>query len=243
MVSDESTLRPTSRGEVVRTLYSRLRTTFEWSGIVAIVFQAIVLALAFGTGAGLLLLLVGSLVTAASFLENSRRDSNCKDSEPRSWRNALANAGVATGFGALSLLMSSTQGRAIFAVGSVASLAASFSDSLSHEIGVMCGGKPRLITTWRLVEPGENGGVSLVGSVVGIIAAFGLAALAILVGVIGLRGALVAGIAACAGNLIDSILGATVERRGRLGNNGVNFSAAFSSAVLVLLVLLVLNLT
>ena len=243
MVSNESTLRPNSRGRAIRILYFRLRSTFEWSGVLAVVIQALILAIAFGTGAALLLLLVGLLVTAASSLERTQPRAEPKNTEPRSWRNAIANAGVATGFAAVSLLTSSTQTRAMFAVGSVASLAASLSDSLSHELGVLFGGRPRLITTWDHVEPGENGGVSLVGSAVGIVSAFALAAIATFVGVISVRGALVAATAACAGNLIDSLLGATAERSGWLGNNGVNFSAVFSSGALVLFVFLVLNFT
>jgi len=226
----------------VKSLYARLRTTFEWSGIVAVVIQAIVLAIAFGMGAGLLLLVVASVVTAASLLESSRGGSACKVSEPRSWRNAVANAGIATAFAALSLT-APIQLKALFAVASVASLAASLSDSLSHEVGILFGGKPRLITTWKRVEAGENGAVSLMGTAVGIASAFALAYLGILVDIIGVRGALVAAIAACAGNLIDSILGATVERRGWLGNDGVNFSAVLSSGILVLMVFLVLNFT
>ena len=38
-------------------------------------------------------------------------------------------------------------------------------------------------------------------------------------------------VAAFLGTIVDSLLGATVERPGRLGNNGVNFSStAFSAA-------------
>lgn len=243
MVSNESALKLISNVGAVRSFYSRLRTTVEWSGVVAILIQALILGLAFGKAAALLLFVVASLVTGASLLGNRRNDLVCKFDEPRSWRNALANAGVATGFAALSLLMSSTGLRAIFAVGSVASLAASLSDSLSHEIGVLCGGKPRLITTWNCVEPGENGGVSLAGSLIGIVSAFGLAGLGMFLHVIGTRGALLAAIAACLGNLIDSILGATIERKGWMGNNGVNFSAVFSSGVFVLIVFFVLNFT
>ena len=189
-----------------------------------------------------MLLVAAALVTAAQLLENSRRDSVAPISEPRNWRNALANAGVATGYALLSLLSSSTQLRSAFVIGAVATLAASLSDSLSHGIGVVFGGKPRLITTWQLVEPGENGGVSLAGSAVGIVSAFGFAALAVFVGLVGWPGALLAATGACAGNLIDSLLGATVERRGLMANEGVNFSAVSFAGAIVLLAFFTLNL-
>lgn len=242
MVSTESTLRRSSLTGAVRTFYRSVRTTVEWSGIIAILLQSIILAVAFGSGAALLLLVVAALVTAAQLLENSRRDSVAEISEPRNWRNALANAGVATGFALLSLFSSSPQLRSAFVIGAVATLAASLSDSLSHEIGVVFGGKPRLITTWQLVEPGENGGVSLAGSAVGILSAAVFAGLAVFVGLINSKGALLAATAACAGNFMDSLLGATVERTGLLANDGVNFSAVFFSGAIVLLTFFALNL-
>lgn len=190
-----------------------------------------------------MLFLVAALVTAAQLLENSRRNSVATISEPRTWRNAFANAGVATGFALLSFISSSSQLRSAFVIGVVATLAASLSDSLSHQLGVVFGGRPRLITTWQQVEPGENGGVSFAGSVVGIVSALGFAGLATFVGLIGSRGALLAATAACAGNLSDSVLGATVERRGLLANDGVNFSAVFFAGAIVLLVVFALNLS
>ena len=241
MVSIESAVRPASLVGAGRTFYRSVRTTVEWSGIIAILLQSIILAAAFGSGAALLLLLVAALVTAAQLLANSRRDSVSKISERRTWRNAFANAGVATGFALLSFISTSTQLRSAFVIGAVATLAASLSDSLSHEIGVVFGGQPRLITTWQLVEPGENGGISLAGSVVGIVAAFGFAGLATFAGLMGSGGALLAATAACAGNLGDSLLGATVERRGLLANDGVNFSAVFFAGAIVLLVFFALN--
>lgn len=241
MVSIESVVRPASLVGAGRSFYRSVRTTVEWSGAIAILLQSLILAAAFGSGAALLLLVVAALVTAAQLLENSRRDLVAEISEPRNWRNALANAGVATAFALLSLLSSSTQLRSAFVIGAVATLAASLSDSLSHEIGVVFGGTPRLITTWQLVEPGENGGVSLIGSVVGIVSAFGLAGLAIFAGLIELYGALLAGTAACAGNLLDSLLGATVERRGLLANDAVNFSAVCFAGAIVLLTFFALS--
>lgn len=243
MVSSEQAVRPASLVGAGRTFYRRVRTTVEWSGAIAILLQSFILAAAFGSGAALLLMVVAASVTAASLLENSRHGGVDRIIEPRSWRNALANVGMATGFALVSLIATSSQFRSVFAIGTVATLAASLSDSLSHEIGVVFGGRPRLITTWNYVEPGENGGVSLAGSAVGLVSAFGFAGLAIFVGLIGLRGALLAATAACAGNLLDSVLGATVERKGLLGNDGVNFSAVFFAGAMVLLIFFALKLS
>ena len=243
MASNASDLRSVPAGGSAIDFYRRVRTTVDWPGIVTILIQCLILALAFGPGAAFLLVVVAMLVTAASLLANTRSQPSVEISEPRGWRNAMANAGLATGLAALSLLVPSPYSQQLFAVAAVASLAASMSDSLSHELGMLFGGKPRLITTWNQVQPGENGAVSLVGIGVGIVSAFGLTMLAFFVGVITSRAALLAGLAACAGNLIDSVLGATAERRGWLSNNGVNFLAVFSSGFLVLLAFLVWGVT
>jgi uncharacterized protein (TIGR00297 family) len=97
------------------------------------------------------------------------------------------------------------------------------------------GGKPRLITTWRQVEPGENGAITLTGCAIGLVSAIAIALLAVLLGVILQGSTLVVVLAACFGNLTDTILGAIVQRRGWLSNNDVNLGAVFSASAVVLL--------
>ncbi|GGA60992.1 hypothetical protein GCM10011507_10640 [Edaphobacter acidisoli] len=115
--------------------------------------------------------------------------------------------------------------------GCIAALAETAADTVSSEIGQAVGGPAWLITSWRRVSPGTDGGVSLVGTVAGVLAAL------VIVGFGGLHHALwpeglVVFVAACAGLVFDSLLGATVERRGWVGNDWVNFaSTLFAAAV------------
>jgi uncharacterized protein (TIGR00297 family) len=119
-------------------------------------------------------------------------------------------------------------------------------DTVSSEIGQAIGGRPLLITTFRRVEPGANGAISLWGTVVGIGAAAAIAVLAMLVRYFSFGrifipsdvraiGVLIA--AAMIGMFFDSLLGATLERRGALDNNSVNFAgtamAAFAAVAIV----------
>ncbi|KAL6243976.1 hypothetical protein RBB50_008845 [Rhinocladiella similis] len=53
-------------------------------------------------------------------------------------------------------------------LGIISNYAATTSDTLSSELGILSRSKPRLITTLRTVPPGTNGGVSLAGLVAGI---------------------------------------------------------------------------
>ncbi len=126
-----------------------------------------------------------------------------------------------------------------FAVG-LAALAEAAADTVSSEIGQVLGGQPRMITTLRRVEPGTDGGVTLAGTLAGVIAA-GIVAAA---GSIALHGdaALLAisWTGGVFGLFFDSLLGATLERAEWLNNDGVNFlstasAAGFALAILALL--------
>jgi uncharacterized protein (TIGR00297 family) len=107
-------------------------------------------------------------------------------------------------------------------------------DTVSSEIGQAFGGRPVMVLSLRRAEPGTDGAVTLLGSIAGIAAG----ALVAAVGMWALRlrpaEAAVALVAGVGGLFFDSLLGATVERRGWIGNDLVNFSStAFAAAVAV----------
>jgi uncharacterized protein (TIGR00297 family) len=99
-----------------------------------------------------------------------------------------------------------------------------------------------MVTNFKPVPAGLDGGVSLVGTLAGI----GASVLAVGVGYsLGLcrpGTAIVAFVAAGAGNLADSYLGATIERCGLVGNAIVNFAGTSFAGGLALGLLLTLHL-
>jgi len=98
-----------------------------------------------------------------------------------------------------------------------------------------------MITTLRRVAPGTDGGVTAAGTLAGILAAAIVAAAGALTA---FPGGLEMPLVACAGGIFglffDSLLGATLERRGWLGNDLVNFLSTASASAFTLLLLALL---
>ena len=113
--------------------------------------------------------------------------------------------------------------------GCLAALAEATADTVSSEIGQALGGTTWLITKFRRVPAGRDGGVSVAGSLAGVVGA-GLVVLVGLPGLVRWRDGVVVFVCACAGLAFDSLLGATVEERGWLGNDLVNFCSTLFAA-------------
>jgi len=128
----------------------------------------------------------------------------------------------------------------LFALG-LAALAEAAADTVSSEIGQVLGGRPRMITTFRLAQPGSNGAISLAGTMAGILAAAAVAG----AGTWALRGDwmlfAVSGAGAIFGLFFDSLLGATVETCGWMNNDAVNFLSTASASGFALGMMVVLR--
>jgi len=121
--------------------------------------------------------------------------------------------------------------------GCIAALAEATADTVSSEVGQAVGGPTWKLTTWHRVPSGEDGGVSLAGTIAGIVAA-GLVVMAGSLHHVLWTEKVLVFLAACAGLFFDSLLGATVERRGWLGNDLVNFISTLFAAMIPYLWLL-----
>lgn len=123
----------------------------------------------------------------------------------------------------------------------LAALAEAAADTVSSEIGQVVGGRPRLITSFKAVEPGRDGAVSLAGSLAGVFAAAAVAG----AGTWALRGGWrlfwIGSAGAVLGLFFDSLLGATLEKRGWLNNDAVNFLSTASAAGFALAMLVAMR--
>src|SRR5215471_295635 len=113
----------------------------------------------------------------------------------------------------------------------LAALAELAAATTSSEIGSAFSVRTFLITSWKPVPPGTNGGVSLRGTAAGVLAAFITGGCGAAFGLVDVRQLFVIAGAGAIGMLVDSVLGATLEKRGYLNNDFVNlFSTAAAAA-------------
>lgn len=143
----------------------------------------------------------------------------------------VANGGVAGLLGAIAWCYH-TQAP-LLQIMMAGSLAAAMADTLSSELGTIYGRRFYHILTFKPDQRGLDGVVSLEGTLIGIAGA-GLMAVVYGAG-FGWSVQLCWIVAAGAvGNLVDSVLGAALERKQRMGNNLVNFLNALTGALVCL---------
>jgi uncharacterized protein (TIGR00297 family) len=170
----------------------------------------------------------GSALTRLGYRRKELSGAAQEHGGRRGTKNALANCGVAV---ACALLYAASPSEPI-AAAFVASLGAAFADTAESEVGGLSRRSPRLITTLRRVPPGTDGAVSLLGTLAGLAAAALTTLLGLVLGlVVGPGAASFVALAAFAGTVADSLLGALAPR---LGNELTNVSCTFAAAILAL---------
>jgi uncharacterized protein (TIGR00297 family) len=126
--------------------------------------------------------------------------------------------------------------RSSFLVATAAALAEAAADTVSSEIGQASGRSNYLITSWEPVATGTDGGISLAGTVAGVISAFLVGLVCCGVGLLSWKLSLLVGTAGVIGMLADSYLGAVFERQHRLNNDLVNlFSTSIAAGIALVL--------
>jgi len=155
----------------------------------------------------------------------------------RTWRNVAANGAIPTLIALLSFVAEAVDpnatvfGKDIASYLFVSAIAVAASDTAASEIGIV---DPRvyMITTFERTKRGVDGGVSLTGQLAAFIAAAYTSVVAYVIFAV-FNDSLLAGPATvfvpmlCGflGCQIDSVIGATLERDGKIGKLGNNFSS------------------
>ena len=214
--------------------------TADLSGLFSSALVGIVLLVFAGPKWFLIMLvffILGSAATRYKFEYKKRIGVEQGRGGARGYRNVFANGIAAT---AAAVLFGVFQ-QPVFIVMYVGCVATAAADTLASEIGVT-GGIPYLITTLKKVPIGTNGGVTLVGETVALLGGLAVSGAAFLLGVITLPVVLVCTLAGFVGTNIDSLVGATLENRGFLGNAGTNLLATIGGGVVAVALFLFMKL-
>jgi uncharacterized protein (TIGR00297 family) len=164
-----------------------------------------------------LALLMVFAVTLAATRVGYARKQQLRAAEPpggRTGSQAMANLGVAA-----LVVAVAPAGWPVLALAALAEAAA---DTGSSEIGMAFPGKTVLLTTLKPVPPGTDGGISLFGTIAALLGAALVALIAAVSRLISPDQMFTIIAAGFLGTMVDSLLGALFERRGRLNNDMVN---------------------
>jgi uncharacterized protein (TIGR00297 family) len=140
----------------------------------------------------------------------------------------LANLAVA----ALGSVAFGVTGNRAWLFASAAALAEAATDTVASEIGQTRGQTAVLITTWKPVAAGTDGGITIAGTIAGIVGGVAVALVAAGGGMIPHAQFWIPAAAGVIGMLVDSVLGATLQRQGQLNNEAVNFFGTLAAAAL-----------
>lgn len=220
----------------------QLSFSFELSGVaVAIIAIAIIcvktgkltipaactaalmaMLIALGASYGGLVLLGTFFILGVKATSHKKHLKAAADPHPqqRAAGQVFANGGVAAIMALLAILYPAYHLICILML--AASLASATADTLSSELGMVYGRHFYNILTFKIEPKGLDGVISLEGTVLGAAGAL------LIAGVYGAffgfnSGVLAVWIAGVVGNGIDSLLGATLERKRYIGNDAVNF--------------------
>ena len=182
--------------------------------------------------AGLLTVFVLTWVATRFGYKHKQRLGTAEALAGRNALQVLANLGSSAGCAVLYATLWPDR-RLLIAM--AAALAEAAADTVSSEMGQALGVAPRLITSWKKVEPGTDGALTLAGTMDGATAAIAVALVFALGKILSWRSFAVCAGAGVAGMIFDSFLGATLERERWLDNNQVNFASTIVAAGLAFL--------
>ncbi|MEM2872635.1 MAG: DUF92 domain-containing protein [Nitrososphaerales archaeon] len=139
----------------------------------------------------------------------------------RSWPNVLANGGAAAFFSVMEFRF----GGGIYAVAFLGAVASATADTLATEVGLLSKKEPRLITNLKKKVPaGTSGGITPIGTIAAFFASFIIGITATILNIVGeaspIKILAIVTLGGIIGSITDSILGATIQRKGLCENCG-----------------------
>ena len=218
--------------QTIISVYSIVQKKLTIAGTIAATILGISVYMGFGLKGVLfpgIFFAAGNLATAWKISTKQKLGFAEKEKGKRTAFQVLANGGLAIVLGISAHTYPELHD--LFFLLMAAVFSSAIADTISSELGTLYGKGFYNIITFRKDHRGENGVISLEGTL------FGLGASSL----IAITHALIVGfnnsftiilLAGTIGNLFDSILGATLERKGFIKNDLVNFSNTFIAVLI-----------
>ena len=141
--------------------------------------------------------------------------------------SVVANAGSGVAF---AFLAGVTPYSGAFTLAMVAAFATALFDTTATEFGQAFGGRHVLVSTWRAVPEGTPGGVSVVGTMAGVLGATVLAGVGWAMGLVAGTAVLAVILGAFCGSTLDSFLGAIMGKGSRSDHHLRNLANTVAGA-------------
>lgn len=180
------------------------------SGSIAAFVVGLAVSLGFGIKG---LIILGFFFASSSYWSKYKRrnkveiEGRHEKGSRRDWQQVFANGGTAALFSLLYLLIPKT----IWVIGFAISLAAANSDTWASEIGSLSKRRPFFIRTFKPIDTGTSGAVSLLGTFAAISGAFTVSLLAFYFFHLSMVDAAIIFAFGFIGNLLDTLLGAFLQ--------------------------------
>lgn len=216
---------------VFAQLAYRLRSVDKSGAVVGTLLGTLIFA-SLGFSGWLLLLAFFVLGTGATKIGYARKAAAGLAQQKggrRSARHAIANSGVAA---VCAFFAASTPDTLLYLAAFAGAFATAAGDTMSSEIGQLWGRRTFLITTLKPVPRGTDGAISLEGTLAGLGASAAVAFLGAGLSFYSFPVAILITLAAFLGTMLESLVGATLEQRGWLDNEAVNFLNTLCGALL-----------
>ena len=215
-------------------MLARLMGTVTDGGAMAGVLVAFVLMVSAGFS-GLVPLLTLFALTVVSTRIGYARKQRLGVAERRRGRKAsqvLANLSAAALCALPVVWLPKFSG--VLLLAAMAALAEAAADTVSSELGQATASSAYMITDFRPAAIGTNGAISVEGTLSGCIAASIVAWASAFAGIVPWQWTPIVALAGVGGMFLDSVLGATWENAGKMGNDSVNFVSTVFAADLAL---------
>jgi len=181
------------------------------SGAVAAIFVGLAIYTGFGIKG---LIILGTFFASSSFWSKyksfvkSAIEEKVAKGATRDWRQVLANGGTAGLFSIIYNYQSDT----IWLIGFIVSLASANSDTWASEIGSLSKKNPIYIRTWKRIEKGTSGAISLLGSTAALAGSFLISVISFWLFDLDLLLTFIVFLFGYIGNVIDTIIGAFYQQ-------------------------------